>query len=57
MSKRVRIEPIGDAWAVMMFMESTGQWIPVAEWDTEEEAETDLKKWETIEKSEHAEES
>ncbi len=48
---RLKIEHIGDSWAVMLFSEITGDWIPVAEWNTEAEAWSDLENWEAIEAS------
>jgi hypothetical protein len=55
MKERLKIEHIGDSWAVMLFSEITGDWIPVAEWNTEAEAWSDLENWEAIEAAKEAE--
>ncbi len=51
MNDKLKIEHIGDLWAVMLFSETSGEWIPLAEWETEDEAWKDLEKWEAIEKA------
>ncbi len=51
MENHVRIERIGDVWAVMQYSEHSGEWMPVSEWDTEEEAWKDLEKWEAVYKA------
>ncbi len=49
MKDHVRIERIGDVWAVLLYSESTGEWMPVSEWDTEDEAWADHDRWNAIE--------